>query len=100
MNRGTESRLESNKDRPDSEDQIGLPAASMQNPPRLHPEGFQHNAAHPLSIQLSIHTLDRVVRELVPFFGEDCPILVIYNKRTAQIAHPAEVVQATLGTIK
>jgi hypothetical protein len=102
--RGVESRQDSSEDRPDSEDQIGLPADTIQNPPRRHPDGnFQHNAraaGNPLSIQLSIHTLDSVVRELVPFFGEDCPISIIYNKRPAQMVHSAEVVQATLATIQ
>jgi len=62
---------------------------------------FRHNLSDrsPLPIQLSIHTLDSVVRELVPFFGENCPVRVIYNKRTHQTVHPTEVVQATLSTI-
>jgi hypothetical protein len=64
-------------------------------------DNFQGNSrsGRPLPIQLSIHTLDNVVRELVPFFGEHCPISVIYSKGSAQSVHHAEVVQATLSTI-
>jgi precorrin-4 methylase len=71
--------------------------------PPLHEGGyFRRNSRlrEPLPIQLSIHTLDDVVRELVPFFGENCPISVIYNKSPAQSVHHAEVVQATLSSIR
>jgi hypothetical protein len=70
--------------------------------PPLHDGAyFNHNSRlnGPLPIQLSIHTLDSVVRELVPFFGENCPISVIYSKSPAQSVHHTEVVQATLSTI-
>jgi hypothetical protein len=97
---GRESGLESSEDRTSSHS-VYNPADSHQHPPQ-HLEGnFRRNAArNPLPIQLSIHTLDSVVRELVPFFGENCPISVIYNKSPAQMVQSAEVVQATLSTIQ
>ena len=66
--------------------------------PKLAERTF-HRGDNPLPIQLSIHTLDRVVRELAPFLGPECPISVIYNK-LPQFAQPAEVLQATLSTIQ
>jgi len=32
-----------------------------------------------LAIHLSIHALDRQVGELIPFYGEDCPVAVVYR---------------------
>ena len=32
-----------------------------------------------LAIHLSIHALDRVVEELTPFYGADCPVAVVYR---------------------
>jgi precorrin-4 methylase len=63
---------------------------------------FQRNAraGNPLAIYLSIHTLEGVIRELVPFYGENCPITVIYSTGRAWEVHPGEVVQATLATIQ
>jgi precorrin-4/cobalt-precorrin-4 C11-methyltransferase len=49
-----------------------------------------------LAIHLSIHTLDRVRRELLPFYGEDCPISVIYGRNYLE----AKVVQGTLAKIE
>ena len=48
-----------------------------------------------LAIHLSIHVLDKVVAELVPFYGADCPVAVVYRA-----SWPDErVIRATLGTI-
>ncbi len=48
-----------------------------------------------LAIHLSIHVLDRVVADLVPFYGADCPVAVVYRA-----SWPEErVIRATLGTI-
>jgi hypothetical protein len=82
-------------------DDHSLPIESREYPPIEADGYFQLNArgGNPLPIQLSLHTLDRVVRELAPFLGGNCPISVIYNK-PAQVAQPAEVVQATLSTIR
>jgi len=32
-----------------------------------------------LAIHLSIHALDKVVEELTPFYGADCPVAVVYR---------------------
>jgi precorrin-4/cobalt-precorrin-4 C11-methyltransferase len=48
-----------------------------------------------LAIHLSIHALDKVVAELLPFYGADCPIALVYRA-----SWPDErIVQATLATI-
>ena len=48
-----------------------------------------------LAIHLSIHVLDKVVAELVPHYGADCPAAVVYRA-----SWPDElVVRAPLGTI-
>ncbi|SJZ83900.1 precorrin-4/cobalt-precorrin-4 C11-methyltransferase [Enhydrobacter aerosaccus] len=48
-----------------------------------------------LAIHLSIHVLDKIVAELVPFYGADCPVAVAYRA-----SWPDErIVRATLGTI-
>jgi precorrin-4/cobalt-precorrin-4 C11-methyltransferase len=48
-----------------------------------------------LAIHLSVHVLDRIVAELAPFYGEDCPVAVVYRA-----SWPDErVIEARLGTI-
>ncbi len=48
-----------------------------------------------LAVHLSIHALARVVDELLPFYGADCPVAVVYRA-----SWPDErIIQATLGTI-
>jgi precorrin-4/cobalt-precorrin-4 C11-methyltransferase len=48
-----------------------------------------------LAIHLSIHALERVVAELTPFYGADCPAAVVYRA-----SWPDEsVTEATLATI-
>jgi precorrin-4/cobalt-precorrin-4 C11-methyltransferase len=48
-----------------------------------------------LAIHLAIHALDRVVADLIPFYGADCPIAVV-----AEASRPAErIVRGTLGDI-
>jgi len=48
-----------------------------------------------LAIHLSIHVLDKVVAELTPFYGADCPAAVIYR-----VSWPDErVIRGTLATI-
>jgi hypothetical protein len=94
-------RVSAQAGEPELNDDDFLPIESRGYPPIEADGYFQLNATagNPLPIQLSLHTLDRVVRELAPFLGGNCPISVIYNKPT-QIAQPAEVVQATLATIR
>ena len=48
-----------------------------------------------LAIHLSIHVLDKIVAELVPFYGADCPAAIVYRA-----SWPDErVIRATLGTV-
>lgn len=63
-------------------------------PPRETLQAFGATGAT-LAIHLSIHVLDKVVAELVPHYGADCPAAVVYRA-----SWPDErVVRATLGTI-
>jgi precorrin-4/cobalt-precorrin-4 C11-methyltransferase len=49
-----------------------------------------------LAIHLSINNIARVVRELLPFYGADCPAVVAYR-----VSWPDErIVRATLGTLR
>lgn len=49
-----------------------------------------------LAIHLSVHVLDRVVAELAPHYGADCPVAVIWRA-----SWPDErVIRATLGTLQ
>ena len=48
-----------------------------------------------LAIHLSIHALERVVGELVPFYGADCPVAVVYRASWPD----QRVIEATLATI-
>jgi precorrin-4/cobalt-precorrin-4 C11-methyltransferase len=49
-----------------------------------------------MAIHLSIHALERVVAELVPFYGADCPVAIVYRA-----SWPEErVIRGTLGTIE
>ena len=48
-----------------------------------------------LAIHLSIHAIDKVVATLVPHYGADCPVAVVYRA-----SWPDErVIRGTLGTI-
>jgi precorrin-4/cobalt-precorrin-4 C11-methyltransferase len=48
-----------------------------------------------LAIHLAVHALDRVVEELIPHYGADCPVAVVYRA-----SWPDErIVKATLSTI-
>jgi len=48
-----------------------------------------------LAIHLAIHALDRIVAELIPFYGADCPVAVV-----AEASRPDErIVRGTLGDI-
>ncbi len=48
-----------------------------------------------LAIHLSIHVLDRVVAELTPQYGPDCPIAIVYRASWPD----QRVIRATLATI-
>ena len=48
-----------------------------------------------LAIHLSIHALDRVVAELTPFYGPECPVAIVWRA-----SWPDErVIRATLATV-
>ncbi len=48
-----------------------------------------------LAVHLSIHALDKTVAELIPFYGETCPVAVVFRA-----SWPDErIIRATLGTI-
>jgi len=48
-----------------------------------------------LAIHLSIHAIDKTVAELLPAYGEDCPVAVVFRA-----SWPDErIIGATLGTI-
>ena len=67
-------------------------ASSM--PPAEKLEAYAATGAT-LAIHLSIHVLDKVVAELTPFYGADCPVAAVYRA-----SWPDEhVIRATLGTI-
>lgn len=49
-----------------------------------------------LAIHLSVHVLDKVIADLTPHYGEDCPVAVVWRA-----SWPDErVVRATLGTLQ
>ena len=49
-----------------------------------------------LAIHLAIHALDRVVAELTPLYGADCPVAVVFRASWPD----QKVVRATLGSIE
>ncbi|MEZ5776870.1 MAG: precorrin-4 C(11)-methyltransferase [Paracoccaceae bacterium] len=49
-----------------------------------------------LAIHLSVHVLDRVVAELSPHYGGDCPVAVIWRASWPD----QRIVRATLGTLE
>jgi precorrin-4/cobalt-precorrin-4 C11-methyltransferase len=48
-----------------------------------------------LAIHLSIHVLDQVVEELVPHYGADCPVAIVYRASWPD----QRIVTGTLGSI-
>jgi precorrin-4/cobalt-precorrin-4 C11-methyltransferase len=49
-----------------------------------------------LAIHLAIHALDKVVSELTPHYGADCPVALVMRASWAD----EKVLQGTLGTIQ
>ncbi|MDH5454048.1 MAG: precorrin-4 C(11)-methyltransferase [Paracoccaceae bacterium] len=49
-----------------------------------------------LAIHLSVHVLDRVVEELSPHYGDDCPVAVIWRASWPD----QRIIRATLGTLQ
>ena len=68
-------------------------ATSM--PPGESLENFARTGAV-LAIHLSIHILDRVVAELTPHYGGDCPVAVIWRASWPD----QRIVRATLATLE
>lgn len=48
-----------------------------------------------LAIHLAIHALDRVVAELTPLYGDDCPVAVVFHASWAD----EKIIRGTLGDI-
>jgi precorrin-4/cobalt-precorrin-4 C11-methyltransferase len=48
-----------------------------------------------LAVHLSIHVLDKVVADLTPFYGADCPVAIVYRATWPD----EQVVRGTLATI-
>jgi precorrin-4/cobalt-precorrin-4 C11-methyltransferase len=48
-----------------------------------------------LAVHLSVHGLEAVVRELVPFYGADCPAAIVYRASWPE----QRIVRGTLSTI-
>jgi precorrin-4/cobalt-precorrin-4 C11-methyltransferase len=48
-----------------------------------------------LAIHLSIHAIEKTVAELIPFYGEQCPVAVVFRASWPE----EQVLRATLGTI-
>ena len=66
-------------------------------PPRLRPDGgaFGRTGAT-LAIHLAIHALSKVVAELTPLYGGDCPVAIV-----VRASWPDErIVRGTLATIE
>jgi precorrin-4/cobalt-precorrin-4 C11-methyltransferase len=63
-------------------------------PPAEKLEAFAATGAT-LVLHLSIHALDKIVSDLEPFYGAECPVAIVYRA-----SWPDErVIRATLGTI-
>ena len=54
------------------------PGRASAMPPRETLAAFAATGAT-LAIHLSIHALDRIVAELTPFYGADCPVAIVYR---------------------
>lgn len=64
-------------------------------PPKETLAGFASTGAT-LAIHLAVHAIDRIVAELTPHYGPDCPVVV-----AARVSWPEEqILKGTLATIK
>ena len=67
---------------------------ASQMPPRETLAAFATTGAT-LAVHLAIHALDRMVAELIPFYGADCPVAIV-----ARASWPDErILRGTLGDI-
>ena len=72
-----------------------LPGRASQMPPAERLQAFAATGAT-LVLHLAIQSLDRIVGELIPVCGEDCPVAVV-----ARATWPDElIVRGTLATIR
>jgi precorrin-4/cobalt-precorrin-4 C11-methyltransferase len=70
------------------------PGRASSMPPQETLAAFAKSQAT-LAIHLSIHALDKTVAELIPFYGETCPVAVVYRA-----SWPDErIIRGTLATI-
>ena len=70
------------------------PGRASSMPERETLEAFAKTGAA-LAIHLSIHTLDHVIETLVPHYGSDCPVAIVYRA-----SWPDEmIIRGTLQTI-
>jgi len=53
-------------------------------------------SGNPLAVYLTIYTLDRLVRELLPHYGVDCPIAVVIDNNGLG----NQILRGTLATIE
>jgi precorrin-4/cobalt-precorrin-4 C11-methyltransferase len=63
-------------------------------PPAERLEAFAATGAT-LAVHLSIHVLDKVVADLTPFYGADCPVAIVYRATWPD----EKIVRGTLATI-
>lgn len=63
-------------------------------PPRENLTAFAATGAT-LAIHLSIHTLDTVLAELIPHYGPDCPVAIVWRASWPD----QRIIRATLGTL-
>ncbi len=49
-----------------------------------------------LAVHLSIHVLDKVVAEVMPILGADCPVAIVYRASWDD----EKIIRATLGTVE
>jgi precorrin-4/cobalt-precorrin-4 C11-methyltransferase len=72
-----------------------VPGRASRMPERESLAAFAQTGAT-LAIHLAIHALDRIVTELIPFYGADCPVAVV-----AEASRPDErIVRGMLGDIE
>jgi precorrin-4/cobalt-precorrin-4 C11-methyltransferase len=72
-----------------------VPGRASAMPPGETLAGFGATGAT-LAVHLAVHALPRVVAELTPLYGDDCPVAIV-----ARASWPEErVVQGTLATIE
>lgn len=68
---------------------------ATQMPPRETLAAFGATGAT-LALHLSVHLLDKIVADLTPHYGADCPVAVVWRA-----SWPDErIIRATLGTLQ